>query len=223
MEADPHPDLMDQIARLGLEPTRPLVVCDADEVLFSFMAAFERFLHGRGLYYVWRSYALFGNIRRRADGAALEQAEIRELIAAFYVTHIETLEPVPGAATALRALSRRAAILVLTNLPPHHVAARGRALERHGLPYPVLGNTGGKGPAMRCVAGRVRAPVYFVDDSPHHHASVATHAAAVVRIHFVAERRLAGLVAPAAESHYRIDTWYAARAVIEADLARRGP
>ena len=217
-----HPDVSPQVARLKLDPGRPLILCDADEVLFSFMSAFERFLHRKGLVYVWRSYALDGNIQRRGGGETVTQSQIRRLLVEFYDAHAEDLSPVPGAAVALQALSQRASILVVTNIWLKHKAARGRALERHGLPYPVISNSGEKGPVVRWLAERVSAPVYFIDDSPRHHESVAAHAGRAVRIHFVAERRLAGLIGPAEHSHFRTDTWESAHAVIGSHLSTEG-
>ena len=71
-------------------------------------------------------------------------------------------------------------------------------------------------------AERLQTPLYFIDDSPRHHSSVARDAERAVRIHFVAERRLSGFLGPAADSHYRTDTWTSARQVIERDLAAKG-
>ncbi len=69
---------------------------------------------------------------------------------------------------------------------------------------------------------RLVAPVFFVDDGPNHHKSVAEHAAEVRRLHMVADDRLAKLVGPAQHSHHRTDDWTAAAAVIESELAALG-
>ena len=217
-----HPDVSVQLAALNLNPAKPLILCDADEVLLAFMAAFERFLHGRGYYYLWRSYALDGNVRVRADSSEVSMARVRELIEEFYADHAATLAPVAGAAAALKRLAGRADIVVLTNLWRAHKESRQRQLAGHGLPYPVISNTGSKGPAVAWFAAQLQTPLYFIDDSPRHHSSVARDAARAVRIHFVAERRLSGLVGPAADCHYRTDTWTSARQVIERDLAAKG-
>jgi hypothetical protein len=206
---------------LTLDARRPMIVCDADEVLFAFMASFERFLHQCDHYFVWRSYMLDGNVRRRADHESVDPATVQALLARFWMERAEALEPIPGAAQALAALAAHATILVLTNVPPEHSGARQRALRRHGLPYPGIANIGPKGPALGWLAERIEAPIYFVDDSPKHHASAATHADRSVRIHFVGDRRLAGLLAPAAHSHYRIDTWAALGPVLARQIGVR--
>jgi hypothetical protein len=215
-------DVNIQLAALDLDPAKPLILCDADEVLLAFLAAFERFLHGCGYYYLWRSYALDGNVRLRTDDSEIPKNQVRALIEEFYAGHTATLAPVAGAAEALKRLSARADIIVLTNLWREHLAARQRQLADQGVPYPVISNNGAKGPAVAWFAERLQAPLYFIDDSPRHHGSVARAAAQAVRIHFVAERRLSGLLGPAADCDYRTDTWPSARHVIEHDLAAKG-
>ena len=222
MTNSPHEDVAAQLAELDLNPAKPLILCDADEVLLGFMAAFEKFLHGRGLYYAWRSYALDGNILERESTNALAMPEVRRLIEEFYADHAATLAPVAGASPALKRLAARADIIILTNLWQKHRESRRRQLAGYGLPYPVISNNGPKGPAVAWLAAQGDAPLYFIDDSPRHHTSVARDAARAVRIHFVAERRLAGLLGPAEDSHYRVDTWPSAALVIERDLAAKG-
>ena len=53
-----HPD----IKKLVINNNKPLIVCDADEVIFDFMSTFEIFLKSNNLYFNWKSYALNGNI-----------------------------------------------------------------------------------------------------------------------------------------------------------------
>ncbi|MFQ5957977.1 MAG: hypothetical protein ACE5LF_01270 [Alphaproteobacteria bacterium] len=221
-ETDLHDDVANQIAAVPLRRHRPLIVSDADEVLVNFMTGFEGFLSDRGLYFTWESYRLNGNIRRRGADNALERPEIRDLIDAFFAECIDALTPVEGAAEALGALSRRAQIVVLSNVPLAHCHRRRRWLARHGIDYPLVANIGAKGPAVRELAALAAAPTYFIDDSPQNHLTVARDAGHVHRLHFVADARLARLLGPAPESHHRADDWAAARALIEADLAAQG-
>ena len=59
----------------------------------------------------------------------------------------------------------------------------------------------------------------FVDDLPHHHASVAEYAPQVHRLHMVSEPTLAPGVPPAPEAHARIDDWREAEVWIAARFA----
>lgn len=217
-----EPDVFAQIDSLSLATDRPLIVTDADEVLFAFMAAFERHLEDHGHYFDWSSFALDGNIRRRRDDGPADRDDILRLLDEFFAASTADMDPVPGAADALAALSRRAQVVVLSNLPYARHGDRRRALTRHGMDYPLVANVGPKGPAVGALARRVDAPVFFIDDGPNHHGSVAAHAAAVRRLHMIADSRLAALLQPSPDSHHRIDDWPGARAIIESELAAAG-
>jgi hypothetical protein len=215
-------DVRRQIAAVGVAPDRPLIIADADEVLVVFMAAFEAFMEQQGLYFDWADYRLTGNIRRQSDRQPVDQEAVSALLAAFYDARAGALEPVPGAAEALAGLSRRARVVVLSNLPAAYGEVRRRSLAGHGMAYPVVVNRGPKGPAVGAFTDALDAPAFFIDDAPSHHASVADHAAGVHRLHFVHDRRLAALIGPARASHHRTDNWTDARAVTEARLDESG-
>ena len=215
------PDVFEQIEALPIEADRPLIVTDADEVLFVFMADFERYLDEHGHYFDWRSYALLGNVRRRSDGGAVDWDATRRLLDGFFDARTESMDAAPGASESLATLNLRAQIVVLSNLPHTRRPERSRALELSGMDYPLISNEGPKGPAVHALAARVEAPVFFIDDAPTHHESVAEHADAVRRLHMVADSRLARIV-PAADSHHRVDDWPGARAIIEAELSAAG-
>lgn len=216
------PALAQEIEALPIEAALPLIISDADEVLFAFMAAFEAFLQETGHYFDWSSFALNGNIRRRFDSAPAGHDDIVSLLSDFFVARAAAIEPVPGAAESLRLLSGRAQIVVLSNIPTDQAPARREAMVRSGMDYPLLANRGPKGPAVNALADQVDAPVFFIDDGANHHASVAAHAAHVFRVHMIADARLAKLVEQAPHSHRRADDWDSARALIEEELTARG-
>jgi hypothetical protein len=218
----PDASVLDQIAAVTLKPDQPLIICDADEVLFAFMAAFEAYLNDGGHYFDWSSFALTGNIRRHSDSEPLEGPEVMQLLGRFFDACTASMDPVPGAAKTLQQLNRRAQIVVLSNLPATQAPARREALVRHGMDYPLVANSGPKGPAVAQLTAALTAPVFFIDDGPNHHKSVAEHAAEVRRLHMVADDRLAKLIAPAPHSHHRTDDWTSVATVIESELAALG-
>lgn len=197
----------EQLATLSLTRGKPLVIVDADEVLFYFMRGLERFLESRDLYFDWASYALHGNIRQRRDDVPVAAEILHPLLQRFFADTTEQLEPVEGAAQALADLSRAAQVVVLSNVPMPARAARIRALARHGMAYPLIANTGPKGPAVAFMLKQAMAPAVFIDDIPHNHASVASLAPAAHRLHYIADSRLAALLGPAPDCHHRADTW----------------
>lgn len=219
---EPHPEVAIQIAEIPVRPGVPIVLCDADEVLFDFMSGFEAYLEASGVYFTWREYRLNGNLLRRKDDSPLDATEIKAAVRRFFALHTEGLAAIPGAAEGIARVAGRAQVVVLSNLPLDCKDARRRALARLGLDCPLVANLGSKGPPVRALAARAAAHAYFIDDSPAHHADVANLADAVTRIHFVGHPRLAGLIGPAPASHARADTWPDIVALIERDLADRG-
>lgn len=203
-----------------LERARPLLITDADEVLFAFMAAFERHLHANGTYFNWASYRLNGNIIARADDKPVDNPAVKALIAGFFEEHTRNIDPLDGAAEAMAALvaERGLQIVVLSNVPAHRHADRRHALARHGMDYPLIANEGAKGRAVAFLAAQVDAPVFFIDDAPSHHDDVALHADHVRRIHYVGNPRLAELIGPAQASHLRARSWEDIRRFIEDHL-----
>lgn len=212
-----HEATLAAIAALPEWRSRPLLVSDADEVLLQFVAGLERFLNDREMWLDLRSYALHGNVRTRA-GDAVAHDTVTALLKEFYAAAHAGLDPVPGAADALQRLSRVADVVILTNVPALAAAARAANLARHGMPYPVIPNTGLKGPAIRALAARTELPVFFVDDIPHNLQSAAEQHPPSRRIHFIADRRLRPLMGHAPAAHLRADDWDAIAAWIEAEL-----
>lgn len=222
MVEEPDRHIAAQIDALSLDPEQPLIISDADEVILEFVKGLEAYLEQQGMYLELTSYALTGNIRDTKSREAVSSDAVKELLANFFADRTAHVSPVPGAADALRSLSGRTQIVVLTNVPLAQREVRQNALAAHGMNYPVVANSGAKGAAVARMAGRTEAPVFFLDDIPRNIASVAQHAAHVVRLHFVADPRLARLIEPAEDSHARHDDWPSARAYIEAHLSAKG-
>lgn len=198
---------------------RPLIVVDADEVLLRFLAGLEAYLPGEGLYLDLKTYQLTGNIRRISDGTPLEQAAVTSLLNAFHASAGLDLSPVEGASEALADLSRHAQIVVLTNIPPDLAERRRANLRAHSLDYPVVSNAGLKGAAFAALAAAAAAPAVFVDDIPHHHASVAEHRPGTHQIHLVADPRLFAMAKPAPQASLFTSDWREAHRHILETLA----
>ena len=172
-----------------------------------FMRGFGQFVAGHGYEMRITKFALFQNCYRLADGAELDLEKGRELFNAFFESDVEHIDPAPGAREALAALATKASVVILTNAPRHGREPRARWLDNHGFPYPLVINSGPKGPAVANLAARTTAGVAFVDDLLPNLESVATDAPRVRRFQLVADKRLR-LLAPAdRERHARIDEW----------------
>ena len=192
---------------LAIDPNRPLVVVDVDEVLALFMHGFGRFLGGRGYEFRVERFALFQNIYAPGAKAHLDIETGRALFDDFFRFAAEDLDPAPGAADALAALARHASIVVLTNAPDYARDARGRWLIRHGMDYPMIINAGLKGEAVAELAARTAGPTAFIDDLIHNLDSVEASAPAVHRFQMVADPRLRPFAPSAPDRHRRFDEW----------------
>jgi hypothetical protein len=190
---------------------------DVDEVLAMFMRGFERFLSPHGYEMRITKFALFQNIYRLSDGMVLDLDVGREFFNRFFEEAVADIEPAPGARAALRRLAEEASVVILTNAPAHGREPRSRWLVRHGFDYPMIINSGPKGPAVATLAGRTRAPVAFVDDLLMNLESVAVLAPDVRRFQMVADERLRPHAPCDPSRHTRIDDWPAmAEAIAEA-------
>lgn len=218
--ADPttSPPKAPDLAALGLDRSRPLVIVDVDEVLGLFMEGFGRYLEGQGLEFRVDKFALFQNIYRPGATEHLDIEEGRKFYDAFFREAAGDIPLAPGGPEALRALSARAGVVILTNAPGQARLARARWLGRHGMDYPLILNTGPKGPLASGLAAQVSGAVAFVDDLLPNLDSVAEHAPHISRFQTVADPRLRPLAPARPEAHTRIDDWEALAAAIEAAI-----
>lgn len=208
------------LANLSLSGDRPVIVCDADEVLVKFIAGLEAYLARRGFHLDVSSLAIHGNVRHGPEGDVVARDQVTELMQAFFAEGTETLEPVPGAAEALVGLSAHAEIVILSNVPASDADKRTRNLCRHGMDYPLIPNEGVKGPALAAIAARAHGqPIFFIDDLPHNLKSAAEHAAHSTRLHYMADPRLSRLMPTSAHAHYRPHDWHDAARFIREHLA----
>jgi hypothetical protein len=201
------PILPPEISSLRLDRQAPLLVVDVDEVLAMFMQGFERFVGGHGYEMRIDRFALFQNIFRPGEAEHLDVAAGRALFEKFFETDVEHIDPAPGAAEALARIAERASIVVLTNAPAQGREPRERWLAKHGFPYPMIVNSGLKGPPVAALAAMTEGGVAFVDDLLPNLDSVAGAAPSVATFQMVADERLRPLALAAPDRHRRIDDW----------------
>jgi hypothetical protein len=196
--------------------TAPLLIVDVDEVLAHFMAGFERFVGRHGYEMRIDRFALFQNLYRPGEAEHLDLPTGRGLFDAFFRDGADDLEPVAGAADALADLSRRAGIVILTNAPDCGRESRTGWLARHGFDYPMILNSGVKGPIIAELAELTGGRVAFIDDLLPNLESAAESAPRVLRFQTVADPRLRPLAPQAPERHPRHDDWVDLKPAIEA-------
>ncbi|MEM0944302.1 MAG: hypothetical protein AAGI70_10170 [Pseudomonadota bacterium] len=210
--------VLEQLEALELVPGRPLLAVDADEVLVELAAHLKRFVAAHGIEMRLTEYRLEGTMFEAGAEHPLPFDETLAWLGRFFDNEVRRQRPVPGAPDALSRLSERAQIMVLTNVPRHGLAGRIENLAGLGIPYPVVENTGGKGPALAWLAERVGTPVIFIDDSPSQIESAAKHATGVTTIHFTGARDLAGIIPACPEAHHTVTDWAQCEALIHSLL-----
>jgi hypothetical protein len=188
-----------ELFRLRLDPERPLVIIDVDEVLGMFMRGFERFVGTHGLEMRIDRFALFQNIYRPGGKRHIDMTQGRELFDAFFECDPHEMDVAPGAPEALARL--------LTTAPPASRPARARWLIDNGMPYPLVIGAGPKGRCVAALASRTVGATAFVDDLLPNLDSVETEAPAVHRFQSVADERLRPFAPSAPERHQRHDSW----------------
>lgn len=206
-------EISNQIETLELDPDRPLVISDADEVLLQFMRQFEIYLDRNDMWIDLSSFRLQGNIKYKGSDEAVDMTN-RNIIDDFFAAETLNFSPVEGAAEALTALSKEAQIIILTNLPIAQKSERQINLSKHGMDYPVIVGSGLKGPAVKSLGEKINAPLFFLDDIPHNINSVAEYVPTSGRIHMIADPRLSKLIGAAEGASARIDQWQEAQAWI---------
>lgn len=204
--------------------TRPLLICDCDEVLLHMVRHFGTWLRETHDIAFNPDGGDFANSMTRADGSRPTAEEMWRLLGGFFPDEMERQTLVPHAREALATLAETADIVILTNLSDACRTARIDQLAAFGIEHRVECNQGGKGdPVARLIAEHRATVTVFVDDLAVHHDSVARHAPGVHRLHMVAEPDMAPGVPPAPAAHARIDDWRDAEAWIAARFAEGRP
>jgi FMN phosphatase YigB (HAD superfamily) len=195
---------------------RPLVICDVDDVIVHFLRDFEDFLAGHGLWFDPASFALHGNVRSIAGNVAVAAETVTALVLACFAERARHFEAIDGAVQALNRLAGDAQVVLLSNLPAEAAEDRRHNLTGLGLGFPLIVNSGPKGPAVRLLAERAGTPAVFIDDSPSFIASAREHAPEVALVHFLHDRRFARHVPDFDYLSLRTASWADARPHIEA-------
>ncbi|MBX3478899.1 MAG: hypothetical protein KF842_00715 [Caulobacter sp.] len=190
-----------------VDPKRPLLIVDVDEVLAHFMQGFERFVGRHGYEMRIDKFALFQNVYHADTGAPLDMTRGKQLFDDFFLHGADDLDPVDGAAAALEALSLEMSIIILTNAPDHGRDARSGWLTFHGMDYPMIINSGLKGPIVRDLAARTSGKAGFIDDLLPNLESVAEDAPDVLRFQMIADERLRPFAPTVPDRHHWADDW----------------
>ena len=176
-----------------LNNNKPLLVCDADEVIFDFMTSFESYLNRQNLFFSWSSYALEGNILDK-NKKEIHKDFIKEIINDFFKANTATMNLMNGAKKSIKKLSSTFNIIVLSNIPCNFYNDRLKALKKNNLNFPFYANKGPKGKVMKKIALEFKNNIWFIDDSPFQIKSVQLAEKRIKTILFVGNSKLEKLI-----------------------------
>jgi FMN phosphatase YigB (HAD superfamily) len=192
--------------------SRPLIVCDCDEVLLHMVSHFRDWLfEEEGVRFSMDSGDFGKSMFWQDRDLPVEQADIWRLLNKFFDTEMGRQYPIEGAVQAVAALSDRADVVILTNLLDHRRDRRARQLAEHGIGAEVFTNQGPKGPAIRALADRFQpSRTIFIDDLPQHHRSARETLPGITTLHLCGEPMIAPHIDCAHRAGHadaRIDAW----------------
>ncbi len=187
------PDTLSQLESLKIS-TRPLLVCDVDEVILHLVAPFEELLDEQGYELRKKAVKLDGNIFSKEDGAEAELQLVWTVLNQLFKEQATRQKMVDGAAESLKDIHENNDIVLLTNLPHIFGDTRRNHLASMDIAYPMVTNIGAKGPALKWLKDKSDVAMAFVDDTPHHLESVGTFTPDTHLFHFMADREFRGMI-----------------------------
>ncbi len=212
-------DVDDIHRHYGMNPGRPLIVSDIDEVVFEFLTPFDTFLRSRDYHLVADSFKLHGNVRRLDDGSVAPVDMVDELQDVFFDTQDRWQTSVNGAHGALTALSGIADIVFLTAMPPRYRPVRQRLLDTNGFAWPMIATEEAKGPVVSRLAENRSAGVVFLDDIFHNLDSVRDHVPGCLLINIMANQAFRALLPSPGKGIAAAADWKEAENLIRTHLS----
>ena len=178
------PNTKKQILGLNLDPTLPLMIFDADEVLVHFAEPFSTYLkkHNHRLHLT--GYRLDNAIKNAETDDVADSDTAKDLVWGFINEETKNQPAAKGAPEALKKLQEHAQIIILSNVPFSVHDDRVLNLKNIGMDYPLVSNEGMKGPAVKEILKNHKAESFFIDDNPYQVESVYNDNQDTVCVHF---------------------------------------
>ena len=178
------PNTKKQISGLNIDPTLPLMIFDADEVLVHFAEPFSNYLkkHNHRLHLT--GYRLDNAIKKSETDDVADPDTAKDLVWGFINEETKNQPAAKGAPEALKKLQEYAQIIILSNVPHSVHDDRVLNLKSIGMDYPLISNEGMKGPAVKEILKDHKAESFFIDDSPYQVESVYSDNQDTVCVHF---------------------------------------
>lgn len=217
----PSPETKSLINNLQLDPHRPLIISDADEVIFElFMHMFEYF-EQQGYRFTGNQligFEIMDHFFHNQTNDIIDPDIFIKIITEFFATRGDHMPMVENAFENLMHLSKTCQIIILTNAPHDYREKRIEIYKTHGIDFPIITNIGNKLAAVSQIVKNHQSAVFFIDDSPEHHISIIEHIPHIKCIHFIGDKKYAELVSEVDEVHFKSTDWNEVNHYIQTQL-----
>ena len=192
---------------LNINNNLPLLISDADEVIFEFMESFEEYLLLNNMYFSYQSFKLNGNIYNKENNKPIDSDNIPVIISAFFHEYAIKMPLIKGAKSALEELSKVMNIIILSNIPKDYADNRIQCLKNNNMNYTFISNEGPK--AIRCseLQKLTKKKVFFIDDLPNQISSVTTNCNNITTIHFLQNKKLLKVIPTVNDCDFQTNNW----------------
>ena len=199
---------------ININKDLPLLICDADEVIFHFMDTFDYYLEKNDMYFSYETFKLNGNIKKKNTDHTLNSDEITKLISNFFKQHTLEMPLIKNAKEVLRELSKIVNIVILSNIPKSSSDDRIKCLKNHDMHYNFISNEGPKGIKCEELAKLTNKKVFFVDDLPNQISSVSNSCRNIITIHFLQNKKLIKILPEVKNCDYKVNNWQSIKDII---------
>ncbi len=187
--------------------TKPLLICDVDEVVLHLVDPFVEVLRERGFVLKSHSFKLTGNIYHTGSGQEATQGEVSDALTQLFDQQQHRQHIVDGVVEGLNDLSQSVDIIFLTNMPHPFRETRRSHLSGQGLDFPLITNTRSKVPAIQVLKEHCNHAVGFIDDTPKNLDQVRERVDGVHLFHFMANEQFRDMAGPIEGVHFSSGDW----------------
>ena len=192
---------------LNINPNLPLLISDADEVIFEFMESFEEYLLSNSMYFSYKSFKLNGNIYNQETNKPIDSANIPIIISNFFQEYAIKMPLIKGAKNILEKLSKFMNVIILSNIPKNYAADRMQCLKDNNMNYAFISNEGPKNIKCLELQKLTNKKVFFIDDLPNQISSVSNYCKNIITIHFLQNKKLLKIIPEVKDSDYNVNNW----------------
>lgn len=220
----PSPQTKSLINDLKINPELPLIISDADEVIFELFTHLFEYFDNHGYKFTGTDlvgFELQVHFYSHIENKQINEEDFLRIITAFFDEHGDYMPMVKNAHKNLMHLAKHCQIIILTNAPHDYRQRRVEIYKTHGIDFPIVTNIGNKLPAVSEIIKNHNAPIFFIDDSPEHHISIIANAPHIHCIHFIGDERYAKFVSDVDNVALKSTCWNEVKNYIDTQLSIR--